>query len=106
MVAVTRDEVWEMFREVARRFEETDRRLDQRFAATDNKFRDTDRKLNKLEGLFTSQWGRLMESLVEGDLVDILNRRGITIGDTTTRLKGKRQDGGNFEFDILAHNGR
>ena len=124
MTAVTHDEVWEMFREVARRFEatdrtfqETDRRLDQRFEETDRRlsqrFEETDRmiqasnrKLNKLEDLFTSKWGRLMESLVEGDLVNILNRRGIAIGDTTTRLKGKRPDGGNFEFDILAHNGQ
>ena len=116
MTAVTHDEVWEMFREVARRFEATDRKFqetDRMIQDTDRKFQETDRmiqasnrKLNKLEDLFTSQWGRLMESLVEGDLVNILNRRGIAIGDTTTRLKGKRPDGGNFEFDILAHNGQ
>ncbi|MDT8406231.1 MAG: hypothetical protein RQ715_03165 [Methylococcales bacterium] len=46
-----------------------------------------------------------MESLVEGGLVSILNRRGIAISDTTTRLNGRRADGGNFEFDIVAHNG-
>ncbi|MEO5343926.1 MAG: hypothetical protein H7842_11415 [Gammaproteobacteria bacterium SHHR-1] len=136
MASVTYDEVWELFREVARRFEETDRKFqdtdrqfketDRKFQETDRKFQDTDRqfketdrkfqetdrqfklsdrKLQKLEDLFTSQWGRLMESLVEGDLVSILNQRGISISDTTTRLKGRRADGGNFEFDILAHNG-
>ncbi len=150
MATVTKDEVWELFREVARRFEETDRQFketdlkfketgrlikelresqketDRQFKETDLKFKETDRqfketdlkfqetdrqfkasdrKLQKLEDLFTSQWGRLMESLVEGDLVSILNQRGIAINDTTTRLKGRRADGGNFEFDILAHNG-
>jgi Holliday junction resolvase len=150
MATVTKDEVWELFREVARRFEETDRRFketdlkfkeigrlikelresqketDRQFKETDLKFKETDRqfketdlkfqetdrqfkasdrKLQKLEDLFTSQWGRVMESLVEGDLVSILNQRGIAINDTTTRLKGRRADGGNFEFDILAHNG-
>ncbi len=158
MGTVTKDEVWELFREVARRFEETDRKFletdrkfqetdrkfletdrkfletdrkfqetdlkfqetdrlikelresqketDRQFKETDRKFRESDRKLQKLEDLFTSQWGRLMESLVEGDLVAILNQRGIAISDTTTRLKGQRADGGNFEFDIVAHNGR
>ena len=60
--------------------------------------------MNQLERLFTSQWGKLVESLVEGDLVNILNRHGIKINDTTTRLKG-RQGKKHYEFDIIAHNG-
>jgi len=52
-------------------FRETDRK----FQETDRKFQETDRKINALERLFTSQWGKLMESLVEGDLVNILNAR-------------------------------
>jgi Holliday junction resolvase-like predicted endonuclease len=81
--------------------QETDRRMQE----TDRQMRETDRKLNKLEQLFTSQWGKLMESLVEGDLVNILNQRGIAILNTTSRLKGRLADGGNYEFDIIAHNG-
>ncbi|MCB1821072.1 MAG: hypothetical protein KDI73_05755, partial [Candidatus Competibacteraceae bacterium] len=109
-----------------RKFQDTDRKFqdtDRKFQDTDRKFQElveaqketerllrqqaqvTEKKLNKLEELFTSQWGKLMESLVEGDLVNLLNARGIAITDTTTRLKGKRPDGGNYEFDILAHNG-
>ncbi|TAN50423.1 MAG: hypothetical protein EPN21_08975 [Methylococcaceae bacterium] len=109
----TLDDIWQLFRETDRIIKEfskeTDRKIqetDRKFQETDRSFRESDRKLNKLEDLFTSQWGRLMESLVEGDLVNILNRRGLAIGDTTTRLKGRRPDGGNFEFDILAHNGQ
>ena len=83
----TLDDVWRLFQE------------------TDRRFQETDRKLNQLEKLFTSQWGKLMESLVEGDLVNLLVQRGIAITDTTTRLKGKRPGGGNYEFDIIAHNG-
>ena len=93
-MATTYDEILTLFRETDRKFQETDR-----------KFQETDRKLNQLEKLFTSQWGKLMESLVEGDLVELLTERGIPIADTTTRLKGKRADGGNYEFDIIAHNG-
>ena len=104
----TLDDVWRLFQETDRKFQETDRKFqdtDRKFQDTDRKFQDTDRKLNQLEKLFTSQWGKLMESLVEGDRVNLLNARGIGITDTTTRLKGKRPDGGNYEFDILAHNG-
>ena len=79
--------------------------LKERSLETDRKFQETDRKLNRLEQLFTSQWGKLMESLVEGDLIGLLTEWGIAIADTTTRLKGRCPDGGNYEFDIIAHNG-
>jgi Holliday junction resolvase len=108
------------FQEADRRFQETERLLKEQFRETERllneKFQETDRflkeqsrasekKLNALENLFTSQWGRLMESLVEGDLVNLLTARGITIADTTSRIKGRHPVGGNYEFDIIAHNG-
>jgi hypothetical protein len=89
------------FQETDRQFKETDRQ----FKETDRKFKETDRKLARLENLFETQWGRLMESLVDGDLVPMLRQRGILVTDTTCRLRGQRADGGNFEFDIVAHNG-
>jgi Holliday junction resolvase-like predicted endonuclease len=102
-------EVKQMFLETDRKFQETDRRFqetDRRFQETDRQFKASDKRIQKLDELFTSQWGRLMESLVEGDLIAILNARGIAVTDTTMRLKGKRKDGGNYEFDIIAHNGK
>jgi hypothetical protein len=54
-----------MFKETDKKFQETDRVLSE-------KFKETDKKLNKLERLFTSQWGKLVESLVEGDIVTLL----------------------------------
>ena len=36
--------------------------------------RAADKRMKKLEGMFTSQWGKLMESLVEGDLVGPVER--------------------------------
>ena len=89
------------FQETARQFKETD----MKFQETDRQLKETDLRLRKLDELFESQWGKLMESLVEGDLVGILNRQGIEISDTTTRLKGRIAGGGNYEFDIVAHNG-
>jgi hypothetical protein len=84
--APTLEEVWRLFRE------------------TDRKFQETDSKLNKLEKLFTSQWGKLVESLVEGALLDIFNQRGILVQHTSTRNKGNYQ-GNSWEVDIVAKNG-
>jgi len=46
-----------------------------------------------------------MESLVEGDLIYLLNERGVWINDTSTWRKGYR-GGENYEFGIIAHNGQ
>ena len=63
-----------------------------------------DKEMKELRGLFTSQWGALMESLVEGDLVPLLQKRNIPVTHTQTRLQG-RHNGEHVEFDILAENG-
>ena len=87
---------------------ETDRRMretDRQMKDTDRRMKDTDRQLKKTESYFTSQWGKLMESLVEGDLVPLLNGRGIAVENTHQRSKGRR-NGEHFEFDILAVNRR
>ena len=46
-----------------------------------------------------------MESLVEGDLVNLLQERGIDILITTANRKGKHPNGDEWELDILAING-
>jgi len=80
-------EIWKLFRE------------------TDREMRATDRKIKKLEELFTGQWGKLMESLVEGDLVKLLQKRNIKVEATLTSLKGE-YNGEYAEFDIIAINGK
>ena len=63
-----------------------------------------DKRMKKLEGLFTTQWGALIESLVEGDLVPLLQKRNIAVTHTLTPVSG-RHNGESYEFDILAANG-
>ena len=86
-------EIWDMFKDT-----------DTKFKDTDAKFKETDKKINEANALFTSQWGKLIESLVKGDLVNILKNRGIDVHDTSERRKGNHE-GENYEFDIIAHNG-
>ena len=66
--------------------------------------RAADRRMNKLDELFNGQWDKLMEPLVEGDLVGLLQQRGIAVQHTVTNPRqnyGERR----WELDILAVNG-
>ena len=90
-----------------RRRREADRRLqeiDQLQKETALQMKETDRRLKKAEGLFTTQWGKLLESLVEGDLVPLLKDWGIDVSMTYQRRTGRR-NGEHVEFDIVASNG-
>ncbi len=67
--------------------------------------RETGKQIKKTEALFNTQWGRLMESLVDGDLVPLLNQRGIPVDYTVTNAKKRGRDD-NYEYDIIAVNGK
>ncbi|MGH8552099.1 MAG: hypothetical protein ACRESZ_14220 [Methylococcales bacterium] len=103
--APTLDDVWRLFAETDRKFQETDRYLKERFAETDRLLKAQAKETRRLEDLFTSQWGKLMESLVAGDIIAVLNRFGVAVMDTSTRVKGRTGKGRQFEFDIIAHDG-
>ena len=99
------------FQETAEQMKETDRIIKESAEETDQKFKETaeqmkgtDRRLKALDKLYNGQWGKLMESLVEGDLVKMLKERGIDVRQTSRNLKN---EGGerNWEFDLLAVNG-
>ena len=76
------EKVWLMFQEIKQSFQETDRRFQETKEMLERESRISDRKLRKLESLFTGQWGKLVESLVEGKLVELLKEKMIssTIG--------------------------
>ncbi len=84
---------------------ETERLMKERSKKAERRQKETDRRLKKAEDLFTTQWGRLMESLVRGDLVALLNERGIEVERTLQRVESRR-GGRHFEVDLLAVNGR
>lgn len=92
------------FQQVWKMFQETDRILTEKFQETDRQFKETDRKIRELDKLFTSQWGKLVESLVKGDLIKLLKEKGIAVERTVQRADGNYK-GQNFEYDIIAING-
>ena len=122
---VTPQEIWKILKEVSisqkdtdRRMKETDNRMketDRRLKETDlmlknmsketdRKIKENDRRIKKLDELFTGQWGKLIESLVEGDLKKLLQNKGIKIRDVTRNTKGMYK-GKQWEVDIIATNG-
>ena len=115
----TPEEIWNILREVAESQKETDRRMQQtdrqmqetrqllerQGRETDLRLKETDLRLRKLDELFNGQWGKLMESLVEGDLVKLLAERGVAVDHTINNPK-KNYGPRRWEFDILAVDGR
>ena len=104
----TPEEIWKILRELSESQKETDRLLKNTTKKSTRQMReireqmkDTDRRLKKTDALFNSQWGKLMESLVEGDLVPLLRDQGRTVNSTLTRVNGRR-NGEHYEYDILA----
>ena len=86
-------------RETERQFKETDRQ----FKETNRQFKETDKRMKALQDLFTGQWGKLMESLVEGDLVKLLKARGLAVEYVLSRMHGE-VNGHNWELDLVAVN--
>ena len=113
------ESVWAFMQETARQMQETDRRMretDRRMQETDRQMQETDREtkrqiqmlsreIREAKNLFTGQWGRLVESLVEEALIPLFRGYNISIQRTLRRVKGC-YEGQNYEFDILVVNGK
>ena len=100
----TPEEIWEILRQVARRQKEGEQVARQQNEELRAQMRETDRRLKEARDLFTSQWGRLMESLVEGDLVKLLQERGVEVEAVASRIRLSR-DPKLREVDLFAVNG-
>ncbi len=64
----------------------------------------SEKRIKHLDYLFNSHWGALVESLVEGGLLKLLNQQGIPVNNVFCRRRGQH-DGDHFEFDLIAQNG-
>jgi hypothetical protein len=117
-------EVWQLFKETDAKFKETDAKfketqteLERRFKETDAKFKETDAQfketdakiaaltenINRLEGQFGNQWGRLIEALVKPSVVAIMKERGIKIDFVDERIS-RSHNGDSIELDLILTN--
>ena len=100
----TFETVWASLQELSEAQKETDRQMQETDRLIKEIARKADRRMNKMRGMFDNRWGMLVESLVEGDLVNLLQSRNIPVRHTHSHSHGRR-NGEHFEFDILAVNG-
>ena len=125
----TPEEIWKILREVSKghkeineRMKKTDEQIketakriketDEQMKKTDEQMKKTDERLNKLGGRYDDRWGTLVESLVEGKIVELLQSRGIAVTNTFSRATGFywiKEEGTptqrHREIDIIAANG-
>lgn len=97
-------EFWAAMRAMRLRFEESQRRAERDMEDLRERQRQTDAQLRRSESLFISQWGKLVESLVEGDLTRLLRSRGVEVTIVTSRLE-LPLDPRRREIDLIAVNG-
>jgi hypothetical protein len=83
---LTFEKVWAMFKE------------------TDRQFRETDLKFSQLYTMFTSNWGKLMESLIEPSAHKLFKNRGIDVSQSFSNIKVEKKNL-EAEFDIVLANG-
>ena len=100
-------------KETEKRMKETDEQMketDRRMKETDEQMKETDKRINRIGGRFDDRWGLLLESLVEGKVVELLQSRGIDVNETGSRIQGSYTDEeGELqrrEIDIIAANGK
>ena len=89
--------------------EENARKTKEMRKETDRWIKKLDRQIQKVGGRFNERWGRFVESLVEGKLLQLLQAWRITVDQlfSNVRLSMKKEDGSvaEHEFDIIAVNG-
>ena len=106
------DEIWSILKEVAAGHKAAKQEMKELRASqkeTARQIEATDRQIQKIGGRFNERWSALVESLVEGRLVKILQDQGIDITQTHTRSQSEwRKPDGRIErreFDIIVANG-
>ena len=103
--AKRRQELEEKYQAEAAKRDAEAARQHQEFKAEVNKMiKESQRRINRLDELFTSQWGKLIEALVDGRVVEMFNEIGIKVDQTNQRSEGY-YEGKKQEIDILAING-
>ena len=111
----TPDEIWKILKEVSLSQKETDRLLRESKQDTDRLLQKSQKKLEKMieenklyvqqiDSRWGNEWGKLVEALIEGNFIDLLNKKGIKVTKANPNYKGRRHNE-NKEFDLVATNG-
>ena len=97
-------EVDQKFKELAESREKSSAEVDQKFKESEESRKELQKTLNKFIGESGLQWGRFIETLMDTGAINLLQKRGIQVEMTSTRVKDKNPS--RYEIDILAVNGK
>ncbi len=104
----TPESVWEFLLKVGeeiRELREQNKELRESIKELREQGKETDRRIKELSHLFTTQWGKLVEALVEPGAVNLFRERGINIRYTSRRIEVEDEKGRKIaEFDIFLEN--
>ena len=97
----------ERMQEAQERTQEAQERAEKEMQEIRETLKKQAQNLDKADGNFNNKWGRFMEDLVKGDLINLLNNRKIDVIRILSRVPyyrpDKTQDG---EVDLIALNGK
>lgn len=62
--------------------------------------KETDEVIKKLANLFTGQWGKIIDSLAESGILEIMRERGIKVNNLARELESHKY-GHHFKLDFL-----
>lgn len=95
------------FAEIRQLFRETDTLLREQIRATDarldRRFQDSLQQIRALEALFTSQWGKFVEALVQPAVLRLFQEWGIAVHYVNRRVRSA-YEGSNIEVDLILEN--
>jgi hypothetical protein len=80
--------------------QEFNERFDKQSQEFSERFDKISQEIERLSNLYTTQWGRLMEALIEPGSVELFRARGVDVKTVAPRVKSQR-NGRNFEVDLL-----
>ncbi len=99
------DQVGEEIRELREALREQGRETERLREALREQGRETDQKIRELSALFTTQWGKLVEALVEPGTVNLFRERGIKVRRSARRVEVEDEQGRKLaEYDIFLEN--
>lgn len=96
-------EIWQLFRETDAKFKETDSKFKETDARLDRRFQESLQQIRALEALFSSQWGKFVEALVQPGVLRLFREWGIAVHYVNQRVKSE-YNGSNIEVDLILEN--
>ncbi len=78
--------------------------IKQAMAETDRRMKETDRRMKELQGLFTTQWGKLIEALTKPAALKLFKEKGIKITQIYRGAHFGEYATGAMEVDVILCN--